>query len=69
MPEPADGFSRKESYGIVFAFNLFEFRREASLFRRLADGFEQCVYGLNLVQRDLETLQGSHYRRWQEVLD
>ena len=59
----------KESYGIVSAFNLFEYRREASLFRRLADGFEQCVYGLNLVKRDLETLQRTHYRLWQEALD
>ncbi|MDE2667288.1 MAG: hypothetical protein OXI69_14175 [Acidobacteriota bacterium] len=59
----------KESYGIVSAFNLFEYRREASLFRRLADGFEQCVYGLNLVKRDLETLQRTHYCLWQEALD
>ncbi len=59
----------KESYGIVSAFNLFEYRREASLFRRLADGFEQCVYGLNLVKRDLETLQRRHYGLWQQALD
>ena len=59
----------KESYGIVSAFNLFEYRREAPLFRRLADGFEQCVYGLNLVKGDLETLQRRHYRLWQQALD
>ena len=59
----------KESYGIVSAFNVFEHRTEAPLFRRLADGFEQCVYGLNLVKRDLEYLQRRHLRFWQEVLD
>ena len=59
----------KESYRIVSAFNVFEYRQEASLFRRLADGFEQCVYGLNLVKSDLEYQQRSHYRHWQEALD
>ena len=69
MREPAGGSFQKESYGIVSAFNLFEYRREASLFWCLADGFEQCVYGLNLVKRDLATLQRRHYRLWQEALD
>ena len=69
MREPAGGCFLKESYGMVSAFNLFEYRREASPFRRLADGFEQCVYGLNLVKRDPETLQGRQYRFWQEALD
>ena len=54
---------------MVSAFYHFEYRREASPFRRLADGFEQCVYGLNLVKRDPETLRGRQYRFWQEALD
>ena len=52
----------KESYGIVAAFNLFEYQDEAPLFRRLADQFEQCVFGLNLVKRELEELQGALYQ-------
>lgn len=48
----------KESYAVVAAFNLFEYRDEAPLFRRMSEQFERCVYGLNLVKRDLERLQG-----------
>src|SRR6516165_6132881 len=44
----------KESYRIVSFFDQFEYRAEAPLYRRLSDQFETCVYGLNLVKRDLE---------------
>ena len=53
----------KESYAVVAAFNVFEYRDEAPLFRRLSDRFEQCVFGLNLVKRELEQLQGDLYRQ------
>ena len=53
----------KESYRIVSCFDQFEYRREAPVFRRLADGFEACVYGLNLVKRDLEGMQHDAWRR------
>lgn len=53
----------KESYAVVAAFNMFEYRDEAPLFRRLSDCFEQCVFGLNLVKRDIEALQDGTYRR------
>jgi hypothetical protein len=59
----------KESYAIVSSFNLFEYREEAPLFRRLSDCFEQCVYGLSLVKGDLERMQGGYYRRLQKALD
>jgi hypothetical protein len=55
--------SGKESYSIVAAFNLFEYRDEAPLFRRLSDRFEECVCGLNLVKRELQELQGATYRQ------
>src|SRR5688500_15831129 len=55
----------KESYRVVSAFNLFEYREEAPLFGRLASHFEQCVHGLNLVKRDLEQMQGTYYRKLQ----
>jgi hypothetical protein len=53
----------KESYRVVAAFNLFEYRKEAPLFRRLSDRFEQCVFGLNLVKQEIEHLQGGTYRQ------
>jgi hypothetical protein len=36
----------KESYRVVSAFDQFEYRQVASLFRRLAESFEYCLYGL-----------------------
>jgi hypothetical protein len=53
----------KESYAVVAAFNLFEYRDEAPLFRRLSDRFEECVVGLNLVKREMEEAQGAPYRQ------
>ncbi len=44
----------KESYGIVASFNLFEYAHEAPLFERLAEQFEDCIYGLNLVRSELD---------------
>lgn len=59
----------KESYRVVSAFDQFEYRREAPLFRRLADTFELRVHGLNLVKQDLEQMQRERYRRWQAMLN
>lgn len=39
----------KESYTVVSAFDQFEYKGEAPLFRKLAENFELCVFGLNLV--------------------
>lgn len=58
----------KESYRVVSAFNMYEYREEAPLFGRLAFHFEQCVHGLNLVKRDLEQMQGTYYRKLQKDL-
>ena len=58
----------KESYAVVAAFNQFEFRDEAPLFRRLSDRFELCVFGLNLVKQDLAEQQNAAYRHMQQVL-
>ena len=43
----------KESYHVVSQFNVFEYRREAPLFARLADQFERYVLGLALVREEL----------------
>lgn len=58
----------KESYRIVAAFDQFEFRNDAPLFRRLSDQFELCVFGLNLVKQDLARQQDASYRRAQAIL-
>ena len=58
----------KESYGVVASFDQFEFRDEAPLFRRLADRFELCVFGLNLVQQDLARQQDAYYTRVRAML-
>ena len=50
----------KESYEVVSAFDQFEYRDEAPLFRKLAENFELCVFGLNLVKEDLERLQRAY---------
>jgi hypothetical protein len=47
----------KESYAVVAAFDVFEYRDEAPLFRRLSNRFEQCVEGLHLVKQEIEQLQ------------
>lgn len=44
----------KESYFIVSQFNLFEYEREAPLFARLSDQFENCILGLTLVREELK---------------
>jgi hypothetical protein len=52
----------KESYRIVAAFDQFECWHVAALFRRLAEQFERCVYGLNRVKRDLDALCDQRYQ-------
>jgi len=46
----------KESYAVVAAFNLFEYRDQAPLFKRLSERFEDCVDGLHLVKREIDEL-------------
>lgn len=59
----------KESYQVVASFDLFEYRDEAPLFRRLADRFELCVYGLNLVKQDLAARQRGAYEQMRAALE
>jgi hypothetical protein len=58
----------KESYRIVSFFDQFEYRNEAPLFRQLSEQFEPCVYGLNLIKRDLAAFQDDYYRRLKSAL-
>jgi len=59
----------KESYGVVAAFNLFEYRNESRLFAALSDQFELCVFGLNQVKNDLQMLQRGYYQSLRQVLE
>ena len=58
----------KESYGVVAAFDQFEFKHEAPIFRRLSERFELCVFGLNLIKQDLDHLQSNPYNQLGTIL-
>jgi len=58
----------KESYRVVAAFDQFEYRQAAPLFRRLAEQFEYCVYGLNQVKSRLAALREAQYQVWRREL-
>lgn len=58
----------KESYFIVSEFNLFEYKDSAPFFKKMADQFESCVFGLNLVKRNLEQMQQESYVRARNYL-
>jgi hypothetical protein len=59
----------QESYSIVSSFDQFEYRDEAPLFRKLAENFESCVFGLNLVKQDIEEFQHEYYRQLRATLE
>lgn len=59
----------KESYTVVSAFDQFEYKDEAPLFRKLAANFELCVFGLNLIKQDLERQQQAYYRGLQRTIE
>jgi hypothetical protein len=58
----------KESYRVVAAFDQFEYRRVAPIFRRLADQFEYCMFGLNQVKSRLAALRQEQYQAWRREL-
>jgi hypothetical protein len=58
----------KESYFIVSEFNLFEYKDSAPFFKKMADQFESCVFGLNLVKRSLDEMQQESYVRARKYL-
>ncbi|MFL6354590.1 MAG: hypothetical protein ACJ74Z_22445 [Bryobacteraceae bacterium] len=58
----------KESYQVVAAFDQFEYREIAPLFRKLAEKFELCVYALNLMKDDLARQQVASYNRMKQIL-
>lgn len=59
----------KESYRVVASFDQFEFKEIAPLFRRMAERFELCVFGLNLVKTELEQNQRAWYQGVRQTLE
>jgi hypothetical protein len=47
-------YAGKQSYFVVSKFDCGEYASEAALFGRMAESFESCVYGLNLVRAELD---------------
>jgi hypothetical protein len=52
----------KRAYGVVAAHAEAGQEAEAPLFRKLAENFELCVYGLGHVRRDLDQLRHPAFR-------
>ena len=58
----------KESYYIVSKFDVFEYASDAPLFAKLAEHFEDCVCGLNMVKNELDVMQHPIANRTRELL-
>ena len=58
----------QESYDIVSRFDQFEYRRLAPPFRRLAENFELCMYGLNRVRDEIRRRESSCYHRFERTV-
>ncbi len=58
----------RESYYIVSKFDCFEYAKVAPLFRKMAENFEECVVGLNMVKNDLQEMQHPIVRRTDELI-
>jgi hypothetical protein len=58
----------RESYYIVSKFDCFEYAKVAPLFRKMAENFEECVVGLNMVKNDLQEMQHPIVKRTDEFI-
>lgn len=58
----------RESYYIVSKFDCFEYAKVAPLFRKMAENFEECVVGLNMVKNDLQEMQHPLMKRTDEFI-
>jgi len=47
---------------------LFEYASAAALFGKLADRFEDCVCGLNMVKNELDVMQHPNANRTRQLL-
>jgi hypothetical protein len=58
----------RESYYIVSKFDYFEYAKVAPLFRKMAENFEECVVGLNMVKNDLQEMQHPLMKRTDDLI-
>ena len=46
----------KSSYAIAATFDYGEYKTQASIMKKLSDEFELCLFGLNAVRREMDTM-------------
>ena len=47
----------RKSYGIAATFDYGAYQEEAQVLKRLSERFELCMFGLNMVRKDLDALR------------
>jgi hypothetical protein len=47
----------RKSYGIAATFDYGDYEQEAQVLKRLSERFELCMFGLNMVRRELDALR------------
>lgn len=47
----------KSSYAIAASFDYGDYRPQAPVLRKLSEEFELCLYGLNIVRREMDNLR------------
>lgn len=47
----------RKSYGIAATFDYGDYQAEAQVLKRLSERFELCMFGLNMVRRELDALR------------
>lgn len=70
LPDMFVDWSRvgRDSYRIVAAFNVGRYADEAPLFASLADKYEYCALGLNMVKQELTRMQDTRIRSLRAAL-
>src|SRR5262249_41349961 len=58
----------RTSYRIAATFNHGPYEAEAPILRALAEEFETCMFGLNLVRREVDGLGGPQIRAVRKLL-
>ena len=58
----------KKSYRIAATFNHGHYADEAPVLRALAEEFELCMFGLNIVRREMHALGDPQFRAFQRMM-
>ena len=59
----------RKSYSIAATFDHGAYSEEAKVLRRLADRFELCMFGLNMVRRELDVLRDPQIQAVKRLLE